>query len=68
MSRSSMQKISIVGIGFVGLSTAVVCAFKEIKTICVDADNSSYNNYEIIVVDNGSSDGSSEIVAKWKLN
>lgn len=37
-SKYTPRKISFIGIGYVGLSTAVVYASKGIKTICVDID------------------------------
>lgn len=40
MSNSVIVKLSIIGTGFVGLSTAVVFASKGIKTICVEIDKS----------------------------
>lgn len=38
------MQISIIGAGFVGLSTAVVFASKGIKTICVDVDQTKLKN------------------------
>lgn len=40
MSNPPVKRISIVGAGFVGLSTAVVCASKGIKVTCVEIDKS----------------------------
>ncbi len=46
MPNSVVENVSIIGAGFVGLSTAVVFASKGIKTTCVDIDNSKLEKLE----------------------